>query len=355
MSNDGSEKATKLKSLLSISHDKDVDGLSSAAIVWRYAKSKNMDFSVMLTDYGSFEQVFSKVAKRRDTLVIITDLSVDDSLLDVISDSLSRATSQGCRVVWLDHHRWNDRAVSTIQSLPNSPVLKVNHEYCAAEIAYRVLMPRDAISGELARIAHDTDFNLREMDAAVALTDALTTVRFTAMNKKEDVTDAIMPLLTALASDGIKGLWDDENNRFNDSLLDSRVREYRKARLKKMKKALACHCDQIVNDRLVRIVEMPVGVTTTDLATFLSDATNLELEGQFLPVADLLLTVSQGGMLGFRRGNESVLCNVAASLFNGGGHPYAAGGEYGMYNDFQAACDDIFLILSKKKDWVVSR
>ncbi|MFX1602181.1 MAG: hypothetical protein ACFFCK_01765, partial [Promethearchaeota archaeon] len=213
---------------------------------------------------------------------------------------------------------------------------------------------RDEISGQLARIAHDTDFNLREMDAAVALTDALTTVRFAAMNKKDDVTDAIMPLLTALANDGIEGFWDDEKKRFRDSLLDSRVREYRKARLKKMKKALACHCDQVVNDRLVRIVEMPVGVTTTDLGTFLADATNLELEGQILPVADLLITVSQGGMLGFRRSNDSILCNVAASLFGGGGHPYAAGGEYGMYNDFQAACDDIFLILSKKKDWVVS-
>ncbi len=354
MSNVSSEKATKLKSLLSISHDKDVDGLNSAAIVWRYAKSKEMDFSVMLTDYGSFEPVFSQVAKRRDTLVIITDLSIDDSLLDIISEALSRATSQGCRVVWLDHHHWSDGAVRTIKSLPNSPVLKVNHKYCAAEIANKVLMPRDEISGELARIAHDTDFNLREMDAAVALTDALTAVRFAAINKKEDVTDAIMPLLTALASDGIKGLWDDENKRFKESLLDSRVREYRKARLKKMKKALACHCDQVVNDRLVRIVEMPIGITTTDLGTFLSEAANLEIEGQLLPVADLLITVSQGGMLGFRRGKESVLCNVAASLFKGGGHPYAAGGEYGMYNDFQAACDDILLILSKTKDWVVS-
>ncbi|UCH04046.1 MAG: hypothetical protein JSW05_10750, partial [Candidatus Thorarchaeota archaeon] len=104
MCNDSSVKTKKLKSLLSISHDKDVDGLNSAAIVWRYAKSKNMDFTVMLTDYGSLVPVFSRVAKRRDTLVIVTDLSVDDNLLPVISDGLSRATSQGCRVVWLDHH-----------------------------------------------------------------------------------------------------------------------------------------------------------------------------------------------------------------------------------------------------------
>ena len=30
-------------------------------------------------------------------------------------------------------------------------------------------------------------------------------------------------------------------------------------------------------------------------------------------------------MRGFRRGRDGVLCNAAAKLFNGGGHPYAAG------------------------------
>ena len=69
-------KAKKITSLLSISHDKDVDGLASAAIVWRYAKAKGLDFKATLTDYGSFEQVFSSIAKQRDTLIIITDLGM---------------------------------------------------------------------------------------------------------------------------------------------------------------------------------------------------------------------------------------------------------------------------------------
>jgi oligoribonuclease NrnB/cAMP/cGMP phosphodiesterase (DHH superfamily) len=59
-------------------------------------------------------------------------------------------------------------------------------------------------------------------------------------------------------------------------------------------------------------------------------------------------------MLGFRRGYETTLCNIAAKLFNGGGHPYAAGGEYGVYTDFQAVCDDIFVTLSKSNDWVIN-
>ena len=75
---------------------------------------------------------------------------------------------------------------------------------------------------------------------------------------------------------------------------------------------------------------MPGGVTTTDIGTFLADPANLRNDGQNLPVADLLISISQGGMLGFRRGKETVLCNIAAKIFNGGGHPYAAGGEYGV-------------------------
>jgi len=63
--------------------------------------------------------------------------------------------------------------------------------------------------------------------------------------------------------------------------------------------------------------------------------------------------LSQGGMLGIRRGHDTVLCNMVAKQFNGGGHPFAAGGEYGLYEDFQAVCDDLFLTLSKSKDWLV--
>ena len=131
--------AKKITSLLSISHDKDVDGLASAAIVWRYAKTKNLDFKAILTDYGSFEQVFSAIAKKRDTLIIITDLGMDDTIIDIVQKGLTKAISQGCRIVWLDHHQWSDNAIKMILSLGNKPVLKVNHEFCAAEITHKVL------------------------------------------------------------------------------------------------------------------------------------------------------------------------------------------------------------------------
>ena len=344
--------AKKITSLLSISHDKDVDGLASAAIVWRYAKTKNLDFKAILTDYGSFEQVFSAIAKKRDTLIIITDLGMDDTIIDIVQKGLTKAISQGCRIVWLDHHQWSDNAIKMILSLGNKPVLKVNHEFCAAEITHKVLLPRDDISTELAKIAHDTDFNLRAIEAATALTDAVSVIRFGAIDKKLDVTDSLHPVLTKLAESGMSGVWDNDAHRFKDSLLNKRVEHYRKEKTKKMRKALAGHSDQVIHGKLVRVVEIPSGLTSTDIGTFASNQENLNSIDPELKVADLLLSLSQGGMLGFRRGRDGVLCNAAAKMFNGGGHPYAAGGEYGLYEDFQAVCDDIFLTLSKSKAWV---
>jgi oligoribonuclease NrnB/cAMP/cGMP phosphodiesterase (DHH superfamily) len=348
-----SAETKRNSSLLSISHDKDVDGLNSSAIVWRYAKSKGLDFNVVLTDYGAFEQVFSSVASRRNTLIVVTDLGMDETTQDVVISGLSRAIAQGCRIVWLDHHQWSERSIKSILSLPNKPVLKINHDYCASEIAQKVLMPRDEICEELASIAHDTDFNLREIPAANALTDAVSVLRFGAIDKREEVLDALYPVLSKLAEGGLEGVWDRATHKFKDQLLEKRVEHYRKEKVKKMRKALSGHCDHILYERLVRIVEIPSGLTSTDMGTFASDPENLKLDGENLEVADLLLMLSQGGMLGVRRGRETVLCNMAAKLFNGGGHPYAAGGEYGLYENFEAVCDDIFQTLSKDKAWVL--
>ncbi len=346
-------RTRRIGSCFSISHDKDVDGVASAAIVWRYAKKKGLDHDVVLTDYGSFESAFSRVRDLKDTLIIITDLGLDDKSCDTILPDLKTAVSNGCRVVWLDHHRWSKNSIRSILRLGNNSVLKINHDFCASEIAYKVLMPGDDISRELATIAHDTDFNLREIEAANALTDAVSVIRFAALDKREDITASLFPLLKSLAENGISGVWDEKNHRFKDDFLEQRVRHYRKEKSKRMRKALARHADLVIHDRLVRIVEIPNGVTTTDMGTFVTDPQNLIIGDRTLPVADLFITIGQGGKIGFRRGSERVLCDAAAKLFDGGGHPFAAGGDYGMYDKFEAVCDDIFATLASDRSWVV--
>jgi oligoribonuclease NrnB/cAMP/cGMP phosphodiesterase (DHH superfamily) len=355
MTEQSERETSKISSVFSISHEKDVDGLLSAVIVSRYASSKGLKYGATLTDYGLFESVFPKSSSMRNTLIVVTDLGLDEHSIDIVVSSLKKAIAQGCRIVWLDHHDWPDRAVKSVLSLDNNPRLTVNPEFCASEIAFKVLMPRDEVSAELARIAHDTDFNTRAIESANALTDALSLLRFAATDKGQDFTEAITPIMRSLADKGIAGIWDEDTKRFRDNLLSQRVDSYRKEKIKKMRKALSGRSDLEINGSLVRIVEIPNGVTTTDMGTWASDERNLKVGDEQLPVADMLVTLSPNGLLGFRRGQDKILCNVAARLFKGGGHPYAAGGEYGMYHDFQAACDDIFTTLSKSKDWVVTQ
>jgi len=344
--------AVKISSVFSISHEKDVDGLLSAVIVSRYASSKNLKYAFTLTDYGLFESVFPKAATLRNSLIVVTDLGLDDHSIDIVASSLGKAIAQGCRVVWLDHHDWTDKAVRSILSLGGNPRLTVNHEFCASEIAFKVLMPRDNVCSELARIAHDTDFNMRQIESANALTDALSLIRFGTVDKGQDFTEAITPILKSLNENGMAGIWDENAGRFRDNLLNQRVDAYRKEKIKKMRKALAGRSDLEIHGCLVRIVEIPNGVTTTDMGTWAADERNLKVGDEQLKVADLLVTLSPNGLLGFRRGQDKIQCNAAARLFKGGGHPYAAGGEYGMYHDFQAACDDIFTTLSTSKEWI---
>lgn len=354
MTERGELGAARTSSVFSISHEKDVDGLLSAVIVSRYAASKNLKYGFALTDYGMFGSVFSRIASMRNGLIVVTDLGLDDHSIDVVTSSLGKAIDQGCHLVWLDHHDWTDKAVKSVLSLQGNPRLTVNHGFCASEIAFKVLMPRDDVSAELARIAHDTDFNLREIESASALTDALSLIRFAAIDKGQDFTDAVTPILQSLAQNGISGIWDESAKRFRDNLLNQRIDSYQKEKIKKMRKALGGRVDMEIHGCLVRIVEIPNGVTSTDMGTWAADERNLKAGDQQLLVADMLVTLSPSGLLGFRRGQDNILCNVAARLFKGGGHPYAAGGEYGMYHDFQAACDDIFTTLSKSKDWVLT-
>ncbi|TFF83696.1 hypothetical protein EU524_02045, partial [Candidatus Thorarchaeota archaeon] len=226
--NTDTKPKTKIDTLYSISHDKDVDGINAAAIVWRYAMKKGLEHTVVLTDYGGFDQAFKDVSRLRNTLIMVTDLGMDKEAMDLVIPRLRTAVSQGCRVVWLDHHFWPDEPIAAVLSLDNKPILKINHDYCAAEIAYKVLMPHDPISEELARIAHDTDFNLREIEAANGLTDAVSVIRFNAIDRKEDITEALYPVLEQLAEGGIGRIWDDDLNRFKDHLLEQRVKSYRR-------------------------------------------------------------------------------------------------------------------------------
>ncbi|MDH4214042.1 MAG: hypothetical protein OEV85_08990, partial [Candidatus Thorarchaeota archaeon] len=106
-------------------------------------------------------------------------------------------------------------------------------------------------------------------------TDAVSVLRFGAIDRREEVLDVLYPVLSKLAESGLGGVWDSVSHKFKDQLLDKRVDHYRKEKAKKMRKALAGHSDHILHNRLVRVVEIPSGLTSTDMGTYASNPENL--------------------------------------------------------------------------------
>lgn len=85
MTEPGELGASRISSVFSISHEKDVDGLLSAVIVSRYANSKNLKYGFTLTDYGQFESVFPRAASMRNSLIVVSDLGLDDHSIDIVT------------------------------------------------------------------------------------------------------------------------------------------------------------------------------------------------------------------------------------------------------------------------------
>ena len=349
------DKKRKYSSVLIISHKKDPDGICSAAISIRYAKKKGLNYKTLFLDYGDFENYFPALRTYHDTLILITDLGLDNSSEELVLNILASMARQGCRLVWLDHHQWHTSAIKKFLSLPNSPVLKIVKTLCASEIAQKVLMPNDSISIELAKVAHDSDFNLRQLESSQVLSDLITHIRYTLSENDEDLQKELTHISEMLAEHGISAIWDEKRNMIPDDNYRLQVKAYRKLRLKKLKGLLSKSCEQVIHGKLVRIVFIPEGITTTDVANYLSDANNLkDPSGKQLAVADVLITIGKSGLIGVRRTSEDILCNEIAKLFDGGGHEYAAGGEYVSLNDFESACADILHELNKTKVWIKS-
>ncbi len=350
-----SDKSKKYSKVLIISHAKDPDGICSAAISIRYAMKKNMEYKTLFLDYGDLEEYFPNLKSYHDTLVLITDLGIDKSSEKVVLSTLSSLAKQGCRIVWLDHHEWHASAIKFILSLPNSPVLKIVKSLCAAEIAQKVLMPNDDISIELARVAHDSDFNLQELESSQVLSDLITHIRYSFSDSNAELQKELHHISLLLANKGISALWDEKRKIIPDDNYRLQVKAYRKLRAKKMKGLLEKSCSQKIHGKLVRIVFIPEGITTTDVANYLSDPKNLvDKSGKSYEVADVLITVGNSGLMGIRRTTDDVLCNEIAKMFGGGGHEYAAGAEYVGYSNFESACDDILHELSTTKVWIKS-
>ncbi len=151
--------------IYNITHMSDLDGISSAALLFRFF-SMPLDH-VFFADYNiaTIENVAESLrqSKLSGATIIITDFSSNAANIESTNKLIKEQKNAGNSVIWLDHHPWSGDAIAKVFSLLDYGIVGENDLYCGAEIVYKVLCEgRDntKMGKRIADHAHVADFNL---------------------------------------------------------------------------------------------------------------------------------------------------------------------------------------------------
>lgn len=148
--------------VIALSHGEDLDGIAAATIV--RIKYEVPHDRVMYIDYSAGQlkraRDWVKSLSSAGTMLFITDLSVNDSKLDLYREMIMSVKSKGGAVVYLDHHPWGAEAKKCIPTLCDHAVFGEQKE-CASEIAARYLKVTGANTRRLLRMCHFSDNNIK--------------------------------------------------------------------------------------------------------------------------------------------------------------------------------------------------
>ena len=297
---------TNTKRILSLTHEQDVDGLFSSAIL----KNAFPDTLVFLTNYGHKNMQraatiikFNVSRSRKNGTIVITDLGIDD-IEDIkpIEDAAVDARNYGWDFVWLDHHVWSEEIKKRAQSFA-SLILSKDEMKCTAELVYETFAKNRRTCEKIAKFAHIVDFRLSEVHKLPPLPELISYYR--------SLTNPY-PKLQSIVNKASKGVfWDDELQEEFEHL-------YLPIRESTISAAMKSLTIRDIYNHKVAITESPRIISKS----ILSEKIFLEK-----PEVSLVILFAPDGKVSIRRKPGSdIKCDVIGRRLDGGGHSYAAAG-----------------------------
>jgi uncharacterized protein len=297
---------TNTKRILSLTHEQDVDGLFSSAIL----KNAFPDTLVFLTNYGHKNMQraatiikFNVSRSRKNGTIVITDLGIDD-IEDIkpIEDAAVDARNYGWEFVWLDHHVWSEEIKNRVKSFA-SLILSKDEMKCTAELVHETFAKNRRTCEKIAKFAHIVDFRLSEVHKLPPLPELISYYR--------SLTNPY-PKLQSIVNKASKGIfWDDDLQEDFEHL----YLPIRESAISSAIKSLTI-CD--IHNHKVAITESPRILSKS----ILSEKIFLEK-----PEVSLVILFAPDGKVSIRRKPGSdIKCDVIGRRLDGGGHSYAAAG-----------------------------
>ena len=283
------------------SHESDVDGLFSAAIgLIRYPQARTIFLGYGIENFNKMgDFVYSAVSPNKEGgIFIISDLGLNDNLIDLCKNIFSDAKKNGWQTIWVDHHLWSQKAIDTLEPYVEL-IINSSGQKCAADLMYETFLPRNNTAAKLSSIAHTVDFFTKDQ----YLTPISELIRY--YHNFSNFYDRLSDLAQKSAT-GI--LWDIE--------MQDQYNKYVRLRDDAKQQVLSTMRVKQLNDLKVAFIQSSPFIQTSLFSEEVLQKTQ----------ADLAIFYSSEGKVSIRRNNEKIACSdISANLYEGGGHKFAAG------------------------------
>lgn len=312
---------------LIFSHEQDVDGLFSAAVLRMvYPQSE-----VILTNYGfqNMMAVKNKILSFTQShnlgTIIISDIGINYESYMPVYEALSTSKQRGFSNIWIDHHVWPEGTEEKFSPICEMVLCSETEmgrngvKKCATELCIERFAPASAYAKTLGCIAHRTDFPESVKFPLPPLTGLISYY----LGKKE-LNHKLYSVILDNVSRGI--LWNTEMQE--DMIEASRLIDESIAR--SISSMVIKEFDFKPSGTIEQVKNVRVAIAKAD--SFVSRSLLL---GKIIDESeiDLAVAYTSDGKLSLRRRHSlpekglHIDCSkVAAAFCEGGGHPGAAGG-----------------------------
>jgi len=181
--------------IVSITHEVDLDGLGSQAIIKRYYEKEigliPEEISLYYAHYTNFKERINEIFDiSLPEVLIITDIGFNKDYTELFP-LFKKLKKKNCKIYWFDHHlieiEFAEELIHTIELYYN------DFQKCSAEIVKDFYLPEDKIANEIAQFAHETDFGTNQSKKAIELQ---TIISFNRGKKNDQNKKKIVKLLS---------------------------------------------------------------------------------------------------------------------------------------------------------------
>ncbi|MEM0094801.1 MAG: DHH family phosphoesterase [Candidatus Micrarchaeaceae archaeon] len=323
--------------IIIISHRNDLDGISSAALMVRYAtKYRKLPFYIALKDYDDKEGMIDDIIiSASDSEIFILDLSVNQSAINETAKKLRVLKKNGNKIYWIDHHQATSRIASELERIID--VFDVGPDnFAASEMVYDRIYVKNGINDGHAKMLSLLGRDADLMELKHKITPKLMAIidYYNYIDGGSTFYPDLVQLTLSLAMPKIESK---EDELLDDTRL-GQVRYYESLKNSEVRKVL----DAVEIFKAGKFSFALFNYTTlfsgSQISTYVLNANNV----------DASIGFNELGKCSVRRKNENIDCAEIASQFGGGGHKFAAGFFLGFKVDSESSIARAKSLIKKK-------